>query len=120
MKVTTLGRAAGAAAVIATSPDAATLTGIVVVAEPQVPDLIVFPSLAWDTFVTIGMGPNSGGDGMGINDFLLLLLGNWTTFSVVPTGRGLHRPPRRTPWLLPRESCRAGTTLILGTQVTRG
>ena len=114
MKLTTLGLAAGTAALIATNPAAATLTGIVVVAEPQGPDLVVcnvyarfsepddhlvavggtassplevsitgggfyqhpfgsdnappanllvaFPSLAWDTFVTIGTGPNPGND----------------------------------------------------------
>ncbi len=114
MKVTTLSLVAGAAALIATSSAAATLTGIVVVAEPQAPDLVAcnvyarfsapddrlvavcgtalspldisvtggtfyqhfvgsdnapnvglikaFPSLAWDTFVTIGLGPNKGGD----------------------------------------------------------
>ncbi len=114
MKVTTLSLVAGTAALIATSSAAATLTGIVVIAEPQEPDLVAcrvyaqfsesddslvavcgtpsspldisvtggafyqhsfgsdnapltnllvfFPSLAWDTFVTIGMGPNDGGD----------------------------------------------------------
>ena len=114
MKMTTLKLVAGAAALIATSSAAATLTGIVVVTEPQDPNLVacsvyaqfseaddhlvavcgtalspldisvtggtffqhpfgsdsapimnllkVFPDLAWDTFVTIGMGPNSGND----------------------------------------------------------
>ncbi len=114
MKVTTLSLVAGTAALIATSSAAATLTGIVVVAEPQEPDLVTcsvyaqfnsqddrlvavcgtmsspldisvtggefyqhaigsdtapllvlfeaFPSLVWDSFVTIGMGSNKGGD----------------------------------------------------------
>ena len=114
MKVRTLSLAAGAATFIATTPATATLTGIVVAAEPQEPDLVVcrvyarfnkpddhlvavwgtaasplevsvtgggfyqhpfgsdtaphevllatFPSLAWDTFVTIGLGANSGDD----------------------------------------------------------
>ncbi len=114
MKATTLGLAAGTAALIATNPAVATLTGIVVVAEPQAPDLVVcnvyaqfsepddhlvavsgtassplevsvtggefyqhpfgsdtapfahllvlFPDLAWDTFVTIGIESNPGGD----------------------------------------------------------
>jgi hypothetical protein len=41
MKMTTLGLAAGSAVLIATSPAAGTLTGIVVVAEPQAPGLVV-------------------------------------------------------------------------------
>ncbi len=125
MRMTTLGLAAGTAALIATSPAVATLRGIVVVAQPQAPDLVVcnvyaqfsepddhlvavsgtasaplavrvtgggfyqhpfgsdnaplanllvvFPSLAWDAFVTIGMGPNTGGDNT-------LLMPSWPGF----------------------------------------
>ncbi len=122
MKARTLSLlAAGAATLIATTPAVATLTGIVVVAEPQEPDLVVcsvyarfgepddhlvavcgtaaspleisvtggafyqhpfgtdraphedlvaaFPSLAWDTFVTIGLDSNSGDDNAFLGPF---------------------------------------------------